>query len=226
MTDTNGHTASPAKGRGRGRGRGGGRGGASKAAVKKPTGTGRRGRQKLYGSGLAQAAAERQKEIKSNYTALMTACISAAEDLAQRTIDQLKNEPHAHEEPAAHGEIIAFLNRRLGDTVKEYDSQQSFATQDLVQSKERNGLLAQQHFHVRDNSPPFPPSPFFDTYFYNRRSTLTMYQAIYEEATEDFLDASLLRLDKLEHLFDNKLPVDVSVFPPTPVCIADINPDD
>ena len=31
--------------------------------------------------------------------------------------------------------------------------------------------------------------------------------------TEDFLDASLLRLDKLEHMFDNRLPVDVSCLP-------------
>ena len=149
MTDVNGHTASPARGRGRGRGRGTGRGAISKATVRKPTGNGRRGRQKLYGSVLAQASAERQKEVKANYTALMTACISAAEDLAQRNIDHLKNDPHAHEEAGAeYRQTLAFLDSRLGATVQEYDWQQTFAVDDLTKSRQLNEIIAKGSFQV------------------------------------------------------------------------------
>jgi len=151
MTEANGHSAGPARGRGRGRGRGGARGGLSRAAaIKKPAGNGRRGRQKLYGSVRAQASAERQRELKANYSALMAACLSATEDLAQRTIDKLKSDVHAHEEvKPQYQETLTFLDGRLESAVQKYNTELAFRANDLAQTKQLNEGTSTTHFHVR-----------------------------------------------------------------------------
>lgn len=89
MSDVAVHHPSPAK-RGRGRGRGGaGRGGASARARGKPAV--RRGRAKFYDNSRAQAAHERQRDLKNNYASLAAAMKPALEELADRNLDRLRS---------------------------------------------------------------------------------------------------------------------------------------
>lgn len=116
MTDTATQQPSPTK-RGRGRGRGGaGRGAASARARGKPT-TGRRGRAKVYETSRAQAAHERQRDLKNSYAALSAAMKPALEELADRNLDLLKSNFDAHKEVDQYKEITNFLDQRLDDTL-------------------------------------------------------------------------------------------------------------
>lgn len=111
MSDTAIQQPSPTK-RGRGRGRGAsGRGGPSARARGKPT-TGRRGRAKVYETSRAQAAHERQRDLKNSYATLAAAMKPALEDLADRNLHLLKSNFNAHKEVDQYSDITAFLDQR------------------------------------------------------------------------------------------------------------------
>lgn len=120
MTDTATQQPSPTK-RGRGRGRGGaGRGSASARARGKPT-TGRRGRAKVYETSRAQAAHERQRDLKNSYATLAAAMRPALEELADRNLDLLKSNFDAHKEVDQYSDITNFLDQRLADRITVLD---------------------------------------------------------------------------------------------------------
>ena len=118
MSEINNHQVSPVKGKGRGKGR---------ASVKNPSNIvpsrvmkrpapGRRGRQKLYADARAQAALERQRELKAIYAQVAPFMKPALEDLADRNINLLKQNERAHEKSDAHDGVKQFLDQRLRDT--------------------------------------------------------------------------------------------------------------
>lgn len=112
MSDAAVHQPSPVK-RGRGRGRGGtARGGASARARGKPA-AGRRGRAKVYDNSRAQAAHERQRDLKNAYATMAAAMKPALEELADRNLDRLRSDFNAHKEVDQYSEIVSFLDQRF-----------------------------------------------------------------------------------------------------------------
>ena len=100
--------AAPTRGRGRGRGgrgrgRGGGRG-ASNAGVAKSTATRggrggtRRGRAKNFSDSRVQAAYERQRHLKATYQAVAHALKPALQELAERSVDELLQNPDKYKD--------------------------------------------------------------------------------------------------------------------------------
>lgn len=114
-------------GRGRGRGRGGGAS-ASSAAVTKPpntrggSGRARRGRAKNFSDSRVQAAYERQRDLKATYQAVAHALKPALQELAERSIDELMQNPSIHKEAAGYSPIVAQLQRNLDRKIAQFDS--------------------------------------------------------------------------------------------------------
>lgn len=116
VAETPAQQASPAKGKAKGRGRG--RGPAkSKAKITKPTGRGRR--QKVFESIKVQAVHERLGEIKSAWTSLARLVKPALEELADRSLKKLSEEPTAHEDVPEAAACHNFLDQRLTDTLNQ-----------------------------------------------------------------------------------------------------------
>lgn len=120
MSDSASQQVSPTKGR-RGRGRPPSKHVAPKPVVKKAT-TGRRGRQKVYEPTKAQAAHERQREMKAAYATVAAAMRPALEDLADRNLDLLKKNFDAHQEVDAYQEITGFIDQRQQGRLSELDT--------------------------------------------------------------------------------------------------------
>lgn len=122
MSDVAVHHPSPAK-RGRGRGRGGAaRGGASaRARGGKPAI--RRGRAKVYDNSRAQAAHERQRDLKNSYSTIATAMKPALEELADRNLDRLRSDFDAHKECDEYTQIKEFLDTRLEDRLADLEKE-------------------------------------------------------------------------------------------------------
>ncbi|TLD12408.1 uncharacterized protein PgNI_03824 [Pyricularia grisea] len=205
MSDTNSHkAASPAKGRGRGRGRGRGTTGASRGTNKKTAvvaATNGRGvnpaAHKTTAEAVAdgsftraQAAEERSKELRANFIAVSNAIKPALEELAERNINLLRDSFDAHEEVAAFKEIRRFLQNRYDDTEKTLKRREQAGLNQCSQNLERQTML-----------------------------TNLNYQRKYDEATEDFYDTQLRRLDILEEFCRRKVPTDLEdrVYVKTPV---------
>lgn len=111
MSDAAFEKPSPTK-RGRGRGRGGATRGAASARARGKPATGRRGRAKVYDTSRAQAAHERQRDLKNAYSALAAAMKPALEELADRNLDRLKSDFNADKEVDQYRDIISFLDER------------------------------------------------------------------------------------------------------------------
>lgn len=125
MSDAAIHQPSPAK-RGRGRGRGGaGRGGASARARGKPA-AGRRGRAKVYDHPRAQAAHERQRDLKTSYATIASSMKPALEELADRNLDRLRSDFDAHKEVDQYRQITGFLDQRLEDRLADIERERRF----------------------------------------------------------------------------------------------------
>jgi hypothetical protein len=147
MSSANGQQPSPAKGRSRGKGRNGPKAAAARAGIKK-TGNGRRGRQKLYGSLIAQAAAERMKELKASFSAVAAAVAPALDDFAQRTLDFMKSDARSHEIVPEHQEVIAFLNTRHKATINRITKKTKADVKVVKANLELNQRVARQSFLV------------------------------------------------------------------------------
>lgn len=127
MSDAAVQQPSPTR-RGRGRGRGASaRGAASTRAGRKPV-AGRRGRQKVYETSRAQAAHERQRDLKNAYATVAAAMKPALEDLADRNIDLLKSRFDAHQEVDQYAEITGILKQRLQARLSELDAKLKLST--------------------------------------------------------------------------------------------------
>ncbi|KAL1894695.1 hypothetical protein Sste5346_005668 [Sporothrix stenoceras] len=169
----------------RGRGRGRGRSQAVRAHVARlaqarKAANGRRGRQKLYDHPKPQAASERLKELKAAFSAVANAMRPALEDLADRSLDQLKSRPDAYRAFGQFQEIKTFLDNRIRD----------------VQEMHNNKLLLDTRLN---------------DYIYAESRTITEEGFIrdVEDAKERFYDAQLQRLEILDKLHDNELPIDI-----------------
>ncbi|ERT02043.1 uncharacterized protein SPSK_04839 [Sporothrix schenckii 1099-18] len=169
----------------RGRGRGRGRSQAVRAHVARlaqarKAANGRRGRQKLYDHPKPQAASERLKELKAAFSAVANAMRPALEDLADRSLDQLKSRPDAYRAFDQFQEVKDFLDRRIHD----------------VQTMHRNKLLLDTRLN---------------DYIFAESRTITEEAFIrdVEDTKDRFYDAQLQRLEILDKLHDNELPIDI-----------------
>ncbi|CAK7268302.1 hypothetical protein SEPCBS57363_003022 [Sporothrix epigloea] len=170
----------------RGRGRGRGRSQAIRAHVARlaqarKAANGRRGRQKLYDHPKPQAASERLKELKAAYSTVANAIRPALEDLADRSLEVLnKGQADAYRAFKEYEEVKSFLDNRIRD----------------VQSVHNNRLLLDtqlSEFMFRET----------------RKITEESFIRDVEDARERFYDAQLMRLEILDKLHDNELPIDI-----------------
>ncbi|CAH0043271.1 unnamed protein product [Clonostachys solani] len=111
---------------GRGRGRGGGRGASSANVTKSTTTRGgrggtRRGRAKNFQDSRVQAAYERQRDLKATYQAVAQALKPALQELAERNIDDLLQNPERHAEVEEHYPVIRQLQANYTNRLAEHD---------------------------------------------------------------------------------------------------------
>ncbi|PHH50949.1 hypothetical protein CFIMG_005717RA [Ceratocystis fimbriata CBS 114723] len=173
-----------ARGRARG-GRSRGRGGRQNAASNRTNagvGQGRkgRGRIKQFGDALVQACYERSREVKDHYNLLLAALRPALGDLAQRNIDKLMAEPHAHELTPEYQKVIEGVNARFAQTINEINVRFHAEQHALCQAMDHQRYVIQEQTK----------------------------NAI-EDAECQFIDAQMNRLRILEKLYDLGLPVDI-----------------
>ncbi|KAB5570373.1 hypothetical protein GE09DRAFT_1217814 [Coniochaeta sp. 2T2.1] len=182
--------ASPAKA-GRG-GRSKGRGGrppaksrvkapkVAKAAANAKQGAGRGRRQKVYDFVKAQAAYERESELKSNYNQLARAMKLGLNELVDRAIARLTNDPHAHLMVPEAGNVNEFLDRRFEDTIKTADIELEMQLSNATKLRDANIELARKECTDK-----------------------------ILEAQCDMYDSLLAQAERLEFLHDNNLPINL-----------------
>lgn len=207
MSDAAAQQPSPTK-RGRGRGRGGaGRGAASARARGKPA-TGRRGRAKVYDTSRAQAAHERQRDLKNAYATLSAAMKPALEELADRNLDRLKSDFNAHKEVDEYHEITSFLDQRLQHRLSEVDTKFKLSIASRTHQFNAQAEYTDQSFKVCISL----ILASFDLMFVfaGHLRLLTRCQNRCADKVEDYHDVLLRRLDILEQLYQNREPIDVS----------------
>lgn len=151
-------TASPAKGGrgGRNKTRGGRAPAKSKAKVAKVTkaastakqGAGRGRRQKVYDFIKAQAVHERMTELKSHFTQLARAMKPALNELADRTLAKLTNDPKSHERVPEAESVHGFLDQRLKDTLEAADIELKIRTDNAIKMFELNTRLTREECTV------------------------------------------------------------------------------
>ena len=163
MTTENGSPArEPAtRGRGRGgrggrgsRGRGGGRG-ASNAAVSKTAttkagrGGSRRGRAKNFTDSRVQAAYERQRHLKATYQAVAHALKPALQELAERTIDDMLQNPEAFKDTEEFYPVIRELQENLEKKLAQHKRELEMNLKLAEDGFTYNKYVADQEFVVR-----------------------------------------------------------------------------
>lgn len=119
------HTAATTSTRGRGRGRGRvyrGKGKIAKPAPVKAT-SGRGRRHKVYESVRAQAAHERIQELKSAFATVAKVVKPAVQEIADRNLNQLLQDPTIYKKVPEYENIENFLTDRLADTKKTIEMQ-------------------------------------------------------------------------------------------------------
>jgi hypothetical protein len=103
---------------GRGRGRGGGRGASSAGVTKTTTSRGgrggtRRGRAKNFSDSRVQAAYERQRDLKATYQAVAHALKPALQELAERSVDDLLQNPDKYKDVNEFYPVVSQLRANL-----------------------------------------------------------------------------------------------------------------
>jgi len=119
----------------------------TKAAPKKPA-PGRRGRQKQYSDPRAQAAAERMKEIRAKYTALTNVLKPALEDQADRSLQQLRDDPKSFEESPEFEAIVEKLAARYTATVNRIDYTKKLQDEQNLELRTRKDAVVSQSYLV------------------------------------------------------------------------------
>ncbi len=143
---------SPPKPSTRGKGRGGriarGKGKIAKPAAPKPV-AGRGRRHKMYDSPKAQAAYERMIELKANYSSIAKAVKPAVQEIADRSINQLLQDPSIIQKVPEYQEIQSFLHQRLTDAKKTTDRQLEFGQAMAERVYEGQKEIVHREFQVR-----------------------------------------------------------------------------
>lgn len=111
-------TATSSRGRGRGRWSRANKGKVTKPVQPKaPPGRGRR--QKVYASAKAQAAHERAQELKQAFSAVVRSVKPAVQEIADRSINELLEDPTAYQKVPEYDIAQSFLRGRLDDALKQ-----------------------------------------------------------------------------------------------------------
>ncbi|KAK4192083.1 hypothetical protein QBC35DRAFT_374403 [Podospora australis] len=169
-----------------GNARGGGRStrGGRTTKVSKPTQAkppaGRGRRQKVYDSSRAQAAHERTQELRSAYSALMKILKPAAQELAERSISDLLEDPTIHERAPEYGDVLGFLQERHADATRKF------------------GLALQHGINMAEH-----------VYKGEQEAAREAFARRVEELTEDRLGELLQELERVELLHSLRLPIDL-----------------
>ncbi|KAK3902535.1 hypothetical protein C8A05DRAFT_44059 [Staphylotrichum tortipilum] len=169
-----------------GRGRGRGRWARTKSTrVTKPaqqkTTAGRGRRHKVYDSLKAQAAHERTQELKQAYSAVVKLVKPAAQEIADRSVNELIEDPNLYKQVPEYDTCKTFLRERHQDTIRQADAalQHGLAMAEHVWKAQVEKV--QQEFTTK-----------LDELCYERYGQL------------------LRKLEILEYLYDNGLPVDLA----------------
>jgi hypothetical protein len=111
---------------GGGRGRGRGRWSRAKPKIAKPAqpkaASGRGRRQKVYDSAKAQAAHERSLELKQAFSTLIKVVKPAVQEIGDRAINELLEDPTAYEKVPEFSAAQDFLRERHEDTLRLCDA--------------------------------------------------------------------------------------------------------
>ena len=208
-----------------GRGRGRGRWARAKGKVTKPAQprapTGRGRRQKVYDNLKAQAAHERAQELKQAYNSLAKLVKPALQELADRSVNELLEDPAVLEEVPEYAPAEKFLRDRHRDELAKCDIRRQM---DLQMAEHVYRAECEQIMHSFNVSPPSRhlPSAF------RPPSADRSQQVQLGELCEERYGQLLRQLDILEQLYDNKLPVDVIPprLPPTAPCSTHTDMDE
>lgn len=139
---------------GRGRGRGGGRGGNANAGVAKLTSTRggrggtRRGRAKNFSDSRVQAAYERQRDLKATYQAVAHALKPALQELAERNIDELLQNPDMYKNTAEYGPIMSCLQQNFKKQLNEVRSRMEWDLKLAKDMLDAERYVIEQEFQV------------------------------------------------------------------------------
>ncbi|KAK3953318.1 hypothetical protein QBC32DRAFT_388038 [Pseudoneurospora amorphoporcata] len=196
----------PTRGGTRGRGRGGrarGKGRVAKAGPKitaaksfttisKP-GTGRGRRQRAYQYTRAQAAYERNIELRSAYNQLARLAKPVLDEIGTRQKKALMENPRIVEEAPEYQEVMAFLDQRRDDTIAT-----SARRLEFEKAMSLNVLEGQREAIERST------------------------QQLTGELCEEWYTSTLAEVERLEFLHDNKLPLDLPPAPCTDYTYKDI----
>ncbi|EAA29799.1 hypothetical protein GE21DRAFT_4886 [Neurospora crassa] len=199
----------PASTRGgtRGRGRGGrarGKGRVARAgpkitvaksstAIPKP-GTGRGRRQRAYQYTRAQAAYERNMELRSAYSQLARLAKPVLDEIGSREKKALMENPQMVEEAPEYQEVMRFLDQRRDDTI---------ATS--ARRLEYEKAMALNVFEGQ------------------REAVFRSTTQLTAELCEEWYTSMLAEVERLEFLHDNKLPLDLPPAPCTDYTYKDIS---
>lgn len=177
----------------RGRGRGRGRSQAVRAHVARlaqarKAANGRRGRQKLYDHPKPQAASERLKELKAAFSAVANAMRPALEDLADRSLDQLKSSPEAYRAFDQYQEIKSFLDGRYREVLEMHNNQRELDTQLNEYIFQESRAITEEGFIVRLSLPFFLTLSLLSHLIYRKTCTTnTLETAGYRGRKRPFL---------------------------------------
>lgn len=216
---------SHSRGRGNGRRRGPGAGVRKVASKRSALTNGRRGRSKRYTDARVQAAYERQRDLKSNYSLVATALKPILDELAARNIKKMKEDALYHQQVSeSYKPLRDQLDRILANRISEEDRILSTRLAHLKKHKEMFDEITKRSFEVRSFG-DFDGFCFDIDIFISRfvtdnrlhhvlvsRRPLTFFlrQNQWEELQEEFLDGQRNKLNKLSLLRRFDLPLDVS----------------
>ncbi|KAL2017700.1 hypothetical protein VTK56DRAFT_1860 [Thermocarpiscus australiensis] len=188
-------TTTSARGRGRGRWTRSKSKVAKPAQPKAPAGRGRR--QKVYDSIKAQAAHERTQELKQTFSSLMKLVKPVVQEIAERSINELIEDPSAFQKVPEYENIQNFLRERRDDTIKKCD------------------LRLQYELAMAEN-----------VYQHQCEKAIEAYNIKLAEACEERYGQLLLKLDMLEYLYDTNLPVDLPALPDERYLVKNISQEE
>jgi hypothetical protein len=123
-------------------------------AKRAPRGKGR-GRNKTYDHPRVQAAYERQKELRDLYSDVASAVKPALEMLADQTLNQMIENPTAHEEVSEFEVLQTELDDRLNDALTRAENVASARNSMADTQSELSSDLAQKRYKVSFSSLSF-----------------------------------------------------------------------
>ncbi|KAI1337794.1 hypothetical protein F5Y15DRAFT_389164 [Xylariaceae sp. FL0016] len=163
----------------------GARGGLAKKISRKPmpvrkgaTRGGRRGRNKTYEDVRAQAAYERQKDLRDVYSDVAGAMKPFLEQLAEASVKEMLEDPEAHQKVQEYHDTCQKLDDHLAARLKEIEREHKTRTDLATREYHLNTKCSEQKFHDGFNA-----------------------------ATEDFYDAALNRVAILDEIRREGIPL-------------------